>query len=76
MNAQAGSFGQANYSAARAGIIGFTRTAALELARYHVTVNAICLGYIATEMFEAIPEKQKETIPARTPLVELVHRRK
>jgi acetoacetyl-CoA reductase len=68
MNAQSGSFGQANYSAAKAGIIGFTKTAALELARYNVTVNTICPGYIATEMFDAIPEKTKQAILARIPL--------
>ena len=68
MNAESGSFGQANYSAAKAGIIGFTKTAALELARYNVTVNAICPGYIATEMFAAIPEKAQEAILARIPL--------
>ncbi len=68
MNAESGSFGQANYSAAKAGILGFTKTAALELARYNVTVNAICPGYIATEMFEAVPDKAKEAILARIPL--------
>jgi acetoacetyl-CoA reductase len=68
MNGQTGSFGQANYAAAKAGILGFTRTAALELARYNVTVNAICPGYIVTEMFEAIPEKAKEAILALIPL--------
>jgi acetoacetyl-CoA reductase len=68
MNAETGSYGQANYSAAKAGIIGFTKTAALELARYNVTVNAICPGYVATEMFEAIPAKTKEAILARIPL--------
>jgi acetoacetyl-CoA reductase len=65
---QMGNFGQANYAAAKAGIIGFTKTAALELARSNVTVNAICPGFIGTEMFEAIPEKGKEAILARIPL--------
>ncbi len=67
-NGQIPSFGQANYSAAKAGILGFTRTAALELARSNVTVNAICPGYIATEMVKAIPEKQMEALLARVPL--------
>jgi len=65
---QAGNFGQANYSAAKSGLIGFTKTAALELARYHVTVNAICPGFIETEMFADIPEKAKEAILKRIPL--------
>jgi NAD(P)-dependent dehydrogenase (short-subunit alcohol dehydrogenase family) len=68
LNGETGSFGQANYSAAKAGIIGLTKTAALELARYNVTVNAICPGYISTDMFETIPEKTKEAILSRIPL--------
>jgi acetoacetyl-CoA reductase len=65
---QMGNFGQSNYAAAKAGIIGFSKTAALELARSNVTVNAICPGFIATEMYEGIPEKAKEAIVARIPL--------
>jgi acetoacetyl-CoA reductase len=65
---QEGNFGQANYSAAKAGIIGFTKTAALELARYNVTVNAICPGFIETEMYEKVPPPAKEAIIKRIPL--------
>jgi len=65
---QMGNFGQANYAAAKAGIIGFTKTAALEMARSNVTVNAICPGFIATEMFESMPDKAKEAVVARIPL--------
>ena len=65
---QMGNFGQANYAAAKAGIIGLTKTAALELARSNITVNAICPGFIATEMFESMPDKAKEAVVARIPL--------
>jgi acetoacetyl-CoA reductase len=65
---QMGNFGQANYSAAKAGIIGFTKTAALELARYNVTANVICPGFIETDMFTGVPEKVKEMILKRIPL--------
>jgi NAD(P)-dependent dehydrogenase (short-subunit alcohol dehydrogenase family) len=65
---QMGNFGQANYSAAKGGIIAFTKTAALELARYNVTVNAICPGFIETDMYTSIPEQVKEAIVKRIPL--------
>ncbi len=57
VNGQKGQAGQANYSAAKAGDIGFTRALAQEGARAGITVNAICPGYIATEMVKAIDKK-------------------
>jgi acetoacetyl-CoA reductase len=65
---QAGNFGQTNYAAAKAGIIGFTKAAALELARYNVTVNAICPGFLETDMFDGVPEHVREKIRQRIPL--------
>jgi acetoacetyl-CoA reductase len=56
INGQKGQAGQVNYSASKAGDIGFTRALAQEGARAGVTVNAICPGYIGTEMVRAIPE--------------------
>ncbi len=55
INGQRGQVGQVNYSAAKAGDLGFTRALALEGATRNITVNAICPGYIATEMVRAIP---------------------
>jgi acetoacetyl-CoA reductase len=65
---EAGNFGQTNYAAAKAGLIGFTKAAALELARYNVTVNAICPGFIETDMFSGVPEEVQEKIKQRIPL--------
>ena len=56
VNGQKGQFGQVNYSAAKAGEIGFTKALALENAKGGVTVNAICPGYINTEMVQAVPK--------------------
>lgn len=57
INGQKGQFGQVNYAAAKAGDLGFTKALALEGARAGITVNAICPGYINTEMVAAVPEK-------------------
>jgi acetoacetyl-CoA reductase len=57
INGQKGQAGQANYSAAKSGDLGFTKALALEGARAGITVNAICPGYIATEMVKAIDQK-------------------
>jgi acetoacetyl-CoA reductase len=56
VNAQKGSFGQVNYSAAKAGMHGFTKALALEVARKGVTVNTISPGFIATKMVTAVPQ--------------------
>jgi len=70
---QAGGFGQTNYAASKAGLIGFTKSLALELARTGVTVNAICPGYIETEMFQEVPDNVKEQIIGRIPTRRLGH---
>ncbi|MDU1691393.1 MAG: beta-ketoacyl-ACP reductase [Bradyrhizobium sp.] len=56
INGQKGQFGQVNYSAAKAGDIGFTKALALETAKAGITVNVICPGYINTEMVQAVPK--------------------
>ena len=69
LTGQMGNYGQANYGAAKAGIIGFTKTAALELARYNVTVNALSLGAIDTpHMWSQVSQEIKDGIAKRIPL--------
>ncbi len=68
---QSGGFGQTNYAAAKAGLIGFTKSLALETARAGITVNCICPGYIATEMVAAMPEKVLDAIKAQVPMKKL-----
>jgi len=65
---EAGNIGQANYSAAKAGLLGFTKTAAKELARYGITVNSICPGFIETDMVASIPEEAREKLLKTVPL--------
>jgi 3-oxoacyl-[acyl-carrier protein] reductase len=63
-----GNPGQANYSASKAGVIGFTRTVAKELASRKVTVNAVAPGFITTDMTDVLPDKIKEKVKEIVPL--------
>jgi len=63
-----GNIGQANYAAAKAGVIGLTKTAAKELAKKGVTANAICPGFIETEMTKSIPEKAWDIMVSKIPM--------
>ena len=66
-----GNAGQANYSASKAGVIGFTKTIAREFASRGITVNAIAPGYIVTPMTDALPEKAKEELKRMIPMERL-----
>jgi 3-oxoacyl-[acyl-carrier protein] reductase len=65
---QIGNPGQANYSASKAGIIGFTRTVARELGSRGITVNAVAPGFIESQMTDAIDEKAREAVLGKIPL--------
>jgi acetoacetyl-CoA reductase len=65
---QAGNFGQTNYAAAKAGIIGFTKSAALEVARKGITVNCIAPGFTETDMLAAVPDEGQQAVLARIPM--------
>lgn len=67
INGQKGQFGQVNYAATKAGDLGIVKSLAQEGARFGITANAICPGYIATEMVMAVPEKVRESIIAGIP---------
>ena len=68
INAQKGQFGQANYAAAKAGEIGLVKSLSLEGAKKNITVNAICPGYIATDMVRKLPQKVLDKVVAGIPI--------
>jgi len=64
---QTGNIGQTNYAASKAGVIAFTKSLALETSRHDITANAICPGFIDTDMLEPIPQPVKDNLLARIP---------
>jgi len=68
VNGQQGQYGQVNYTAAKAGVLGFTKALALETAKYGITVNAIAPGYVDTEMVRAVPPEVLEKIVQKIPV--------
>ena len=67
INGQKGQFAQVNYAATKAGDLGIVKSLAQEGARANITANAICPGYIATDMVMAVPEKVRDSIVAQIP---------
>lgn len=68
INGQKGQFGQVNYAATKAGDLGIVKSLAQEGARFNITANAVCPGYIATDMVMAVPEKVREAIIGQIPV--------
>ena len=68
VNGLCGMYGQANYAAAKSGMVGFTKTLALEGAKYGITANVLAPGYVETEMLKSIPDNVMEKILAKIPL--------
>jgi acetoacetyl-CoA reductase len=68
MIGEAGGFGQANYAASKAGILGLTKTVALEMAKYNITANAVSPGYTTTDIVKNIPQNVLDNIIAKIPL--------
>ena len=66
-----GNAGQTNYSASKAGLIGFTKSLAREVASRGITVNAVAPGFIASEMTDALSDKQKEVLQGQIPMGEI-----
>jgi NAD(P)-dependent dehydrogenase (short-subunit alcohol dehydrogenase family) len=65
---QKGNLGQANYAASKAGLIAWTKVAALELARHGITVNAVCPGFTETDMLRAVPTDVRAKLLEQVPL--------
>jgi acetoacetyl-CoA reductase len=65
---QGGNIGQANYATAKAGVIGFTKSVALEVSHHGITVNAVCPGFTETDMLKSIPEEIRQRLIEKIPL--------